>query len=174
MHLLLAIVGALFGAVLASHNGQIFAAIVGAMAGLGIAHAVAISRRIESLEDEVGRLRAMLSGDRARSIESAAPNAISRYKHLRMRRQLQPSQCRPPHLKLSQSRRLERGQLNQQALRWIFRSRLPSVASSLAEMRWYAPASWCFSLVSHSCFGTWRNTRTCPLSSALPAWRSEA
>jgi uncharacterized membrane protein len=72
MHLLLAIVGAVVGTVLAGNSGPVFAAIVGAMEGLGIAHTIVVSRRIEALQDEVSRLRAMLSEDHARSVESSS------------------------------------------------------------------------------------------------------
>ncbi len=66
MHLLLAVIGALIGALLASNDGQVFATAVGLFAGLAVAQAIVLSRRLKSLQEEVDRLRASVAPERDR------------------------------------------------------------------------------------------------------------
>src|SRR5579863_1123254 len=66
MHPLLAVVGALIGALLASNDGQVFATVVGLFAGLAVAQAIVLSRRLKRLQEEVDRLRASVAPERDR------------------------------------------------------------------------------------------------------------
>jgi uncharacterized membrane protein len=57
MHIVLAVVGALVGANLAAVHSWLFAAAIGACAGLGIAQSVLIAHQLARLQAEVDRLR---------------------------------------------------------------------------------------------------------------------
>jgi uncharacterized membrane protein len=74
-HLVLASVGAFIGARLASENSWLFAAVIGACAGVGIAEAVLLARRVKILEVEIDRLRGLVSREREQPAEPPSMRA---------------------------------------------------------------------------------------------------
>jgi uncharacterized membrane protein len=81
-HLLLALAGAFVGLYLAGGHGLLFPALIGACAGLGIAEAAWVARRIEALEAEVARLRTVSTAeDRRDEAASTRTSPVEAFVH---------------------------------------------------------------------------------------------